>query len=59
MSAGAAPEVNLRKPLHAGDKAGKRGIHRGFETQGRRHHKSKTRVISGQTNGTYVLQIMF
>ena len=31
---GVAPEVNLRNSLHAGDKARKRGIHSGFETQG-------------------------
>ena len=37
MSAGVAPEVNLRNMLHIGDKACKQGIHPGFETQGRRH----------------------
>ena len=30
-SAGVAPEVNLRNPLHAGNKACKRGIHPSFE----------------------------
>ena len=44
-SAGVAPEVNLRNPLHAGDKAFKWGIHHGFETQSRRHQKSKTGVL--------------
>ena len=44
QSAGLAPEVNLRNSLHAGDKACKRGIHIGFETQGRCRQKSKTRV---------------
>ena len=33
------------------------GIHRDFETQGRRHQKSKTGVsVSGPTKRTYVLQ---
>ena len=40
-SAGIAPEVNLRNPLHAGNKA-YGGNHRCFETQGRCHEKSKT-----------------
>ena len=44
QSAGVAPERNLRNSWHAGDKARKRGIHPGFETQGRRHQKSKTGV---------------
>ena len=43
-SAGVAPEVNLRNPLHAGEEARKPAIHPGFETQGRRHQKSKTGV---------------
>ena len=34
-SAGVAPEVNVRTPLHAGEKACKPGIHPAFETQGR------------------------
>ena len=37
MSAGVTPEVNLRNPTHAGDKACKQGIHSGFETQRIRH----------------------
>ena len=44
QSAGVAPEVNLRNSWHTGDKACKQGIHPGFETQGRRHQKSKTGV---------------
>ena len=44
LSAGVTPEVNLRNSLHAGNKARKRGIHPGFETQGRRYQKSKTGV---------------
>ena len=32
-SAGVAPEVNLRNPLHEGKKQHKQGIHPGFETQ--------------------------
>ena len=37
------PEVNrsMKNPLHVGDEACKRGIHPGFETQDRRHQKSK------------------
>ena len=34
-------------PLRASEKACKRGIHPGFETQGRRHQKSKTGVPMG------------
>ena len=50
QSAGVAPEANLRNSLHAGNIAHKRGIHPGFETQGRRHQKSKTGVsYSGPT----------
>ena len=55
QSAGAAPEVNLRNSLHAGDKAHKRGIHPGFETQGR-HTRSPNRGNSGPMKRTYVLQ---
>ena len=51
QSAGVAPEVNLRNSLHAGDKVCKRGIHPGFETQGRRHQKSKTGVSVVQQKG--------
>ena len=42
QSAGGTPEVNLRNSWHTSDKAGKQGIHPDFETQGRRHQKSKT-----------------
>ena len=42
--AGVAPEVNLRNPLHGGNKACKHGIHPGFQTQGKCHQKSKTGV---------------
>ena len=50
-SAGVAPEVNLRNSLHAGNKAHKRGIHPGSETQGRRHQKSKTGVSVAPQKG--------
>ena len=33
------PEMNLRNSLHICQKVCKRGIHPGFETQGRHHHK--------------------
>ena len=36
-SAGVAPEVKLRNPLHAGKKADKQGIHAVLETQGTYH----------------------
>ena len=36
-------KVNLKNPLCAGNKAGKRGIHPGFEIQGR--HCTKTGVL--------------
>ena len=42
---------NLRNSWHAGNKARKRGIHPGFETQGRRHQKSKTGVSVAQQKG--------
>ena len=42
-SAGVAPEVNLKIPLHTGDKAWKQvgGVHPGFESQSWRHQRSK------------------
>ena len=40
-----APEVNLRNPLHACEKAHKQGIHPGFETQGRHHKKFKISLV--------------
>ena len=45
-SAGVAPEVNLRNPLHAGDKAHKEGNYPDFEPQGRCH---QNRSVSGPT----------
>ena len=51
QSAGVAPEVNLSNSLHAGDKAPKRGIHPGFETQGRHCQKSKTGVSVAPRKG--------
>ena len=50
-SVGVTPEVNLRNPLHAGEETCKRGIHSGFETQGRRHQKSKTGVSVAPQKG--------
>ena len=43
-SAGVAWDVNLRNPLHTGDKAHKWGLQPGFETQSGRHQKSKTDI---------------
>ena len=43
-SAGATPEVNLRNPLHAGEKACKWTIFSDFETEGRCQQKYKTEV---------------
>ena len=40
-STGVAPEVNLRNQLHADDEARYQELHPGFETQPRRHQKSK------------------
>ena len=50
QSAGVTPEVNLIA-LHAGDKAWKRGIHPGFETQRRHYQKSKTGVSVAPRKG--------
>ena len=44
MSAGVAPEVKLRNPLHTNDEACKWGINPVIGTQGRHHQKSKTGV---------------
>ena len=49
--AGVTPEVNLRNLLCSGEKADKQGIHPGFETQGRRHQKSKTGVSVAAQKG--------
>ena len=43
-SAGVAPEVNMRKPLHTGDKAYKREIHPGFETLPPKKKKIKRKI---------------
>ena len=56
-SAGVAPEVNLRNPLHVGEEACKPGINLGFEIQGRCRQKSKTGA-SVTTKMTDVLQKM-
>ena len=37
MSAGVAPEVSLRNPLHADDEGCKRGIQPGFKTRCPKH----------------------
>ena len=42
-SVGITPEVNLRNPLHTGNKAHQQGI----------HTESKNRGISGSTKGLY------
>ena len=44
-STGVTLEVNLRNPLYAGKEACGWGMHPGFQTQGRCHQKSKTRVL--------------
>ena len=38
--AGVAALMNLKNLLHTGDEAHKWGIHPGFKTQSKRHHKS-------------------
>ena len=43
-SAGVPWQVNLRNPLHAGDKVHKWRIQPDFETQGRHHQESKTGI---------------
>ena len=55
-SAGVTPEVNLRNPVYIGDDALKQRIDPGFETQGRRHQKSKTGVPVAPQNRTDILQ---
>ena len=56
-SAGVAPEVNRRNPLHTAEEAHKWEILPGFETQGRRHQKLvQNRAISGPTKRADVLQ---
>ena len=48
--AGVAPEVNLRNPLHTGDKECKQGIESGFENQGICHQKG----VNDPKERTYV-----
>ena len=55
-SAGVTQEVNLRNPLHTGDKACKRGNYPDFETQSRHHQKSKTGVSVAPQKRTDALQ---
>ena len=50
-SAGVAPEGNLRICCVQVTKYTSEWIHLGFETQGRRHQKSKNRSINGPTKG--------
>ena len=52
-------EVNLRNPLHVGDEAYKGGIHSGFDTQGKRHQKSRTGVSVALSKRTDVFQKVF
>ena len=42
--AGATPEISLRNPLNAGEKADKGGLYPGFETQSRCQQKSKAEI---------------
>ena len=58
-SAGVAPEVNLRNPLHAGDKACKWGFHSGFETWGELHQKSKTGISVAPQKGRITFKIPY
>ena len=55
-SVGVAPEVNLGQG-HTGEKACKKWIHPGFETQGRRRQKSKTGVSVDTQKGHMSSQI--
>ena len=41
ISAGVAPEVNPRNKLHLGNRVPEQRAYSGFETQSRRHQKSK------------------
>ena len=50
-SASVISEENLKNPLHAGNEALKRGIHSGFETQGRCHQKSKPELSVASQKG--------
>ena len=42
---------------HYDDEASKRGIHPGFQTQGRHHYKSKTRVSVAPQKGLGFLKL--
>ena len=44
-------DVTLRHPLHIGDKTQLRELHACFETQGRQHWKSKTRILVAPKKG--------
>ena len=50
-TAGSPIASNGSDKIITGDKARKRGIHPGFETQGRRHKKSKTGVSVAPQKG--------
>ena len=50
---------SLNNPLRAGDEAPKRGIHPGFEPQGRLHQKFKRGVSVTPTKRADVLQFFF
>ena len=50
-SAGVALEVNPRNAFHTSEEACKPGIHPDFETQGKRHQKSKTGVLVAAEKG--------
>ena len=56
-SAGVAPNVNRRNPLHVGNDTGKWGIELGFGTQGRNHQKSQTGVSVAPQKGIMSSQI--
>ena len=45
MSVGVAPMVNLRNPLHTGEKTCEQRIDPSFETQGRHHHKQPQKEL--------------
>ena len=59
-SAGAAPEMDLKNPLHDGNKSHKWGIRPGLKTQGRCHQKFKTGVaVAPQVGLINLLQSIF
>ena len=57
-SAGVAQEVNLRHLLCTGEEAHKQKIHPGFETQGRRHKKSKSGISVAPQKGLMFSKIL-